>query len=73
MFHTGPLRLVGYTFLLYAFHELKKDSRKIVEVYRKSAKIILIFLDIQGFLEGDDWVENGGEKCEMIGYRHFIE
>ena len=73
MFHSGPLRLVGYTFLLYAFHELKKDSRKFAEVYRKSAKIIWIFMDIHGFFEGDDWAKNGGEKCEMIGYRYFIE
>lgn len=30
-------------------------------------------MDIQEFLEGDDWAKNGGEKCEMIGYRYFIE
>lgn len=72
MFHSGPLKLVGYTFLLYTFHELKKDSRKFAEVYRKSPRIIGIFRDIHGFFEGVDGVENRGEKCEMIGYRYFI-
>ena len=62
MFHNAPLRLVGYTFLLYAFHELKKDSRKFAEVYRKSAKIIWIFMDIHGFFEGDDGAEKWGRE-----------
>lgn len=30
-------------------------------------------MDIHGFFEGDDGAKNGGEKCEMIGYRYFIE
>lgn len=30
-------------------------------------------MDIHGFLEGGDGVENEEEKCEMIGYRYFIE
>lgn len=71
--HIDLLKLARRTPLLYAFHELKKDSRRFAEVYRKSAKIIWIFLDIHGFFEGDDGVENRGEKCEMIGYRYFIE
>ena len=70
--HSDLLKLVRRTPLLHTLHEQKKNLRKFAEVYRKSAKIICIFLDIHGFFEGDDWVENGGEKCEMIGYRVFI-
>lgn len=70
--HSGLLKLVRRIPLLHTLHEQKKNLRKFAEVYRKSAKIIWIFPDIHGFLEGDDWAKNGGEKCEMIGYRVFI-
>ena len=71
--HSDPLKLVGRIPLLHTLHEQKKNLRKFAEVYRKSQRIIWIFLDIHGFFEGDDWAKNGGEKCEMIGYRYFIE
>lgn len=71
--HSDLLKLARRTPLLHTLHEQKKNLRKFAEVYRKSAKIIWIFLDIHGFFEGDDWAKNGGEKCEMIGYRYFIE
>ena len=71
--HSDLLKLARRTPLLHTLHEQKKNLCKFAEVYRKSAKIIWIFRDIQEFLEGDDGAKNGGEKCEMIGYRYFIE
>ena len=71
--HSDLLKLARRTPLLHTLHEQKKNLRKFAEVYRKSAKIIGIFRDIPRFFEGDDGAKNGGEKCEMIGYRYFIE
>ena len=70
--HSDLLKLARRTPLLHTLHEQKKNLREFAEVYLKSAKIIWIFLDIHGFFEGDDGVENEREKCEMIGYRYFI-
>lgn len=71
--HSDLLKLARRTLLLHTLHEQKKNLRKFAEVYRKSQRIIGIFRDIQEFLEGDDGAKNGREKCEMIGYRYFIE
>ena len=71
--HSDLLKLARRTPLLHTLHELKKNLRKFAEVYRKSTRIIGIFSDILGFWEGCDRVENREEKCEMIGYRYFIE
>ena len=64
--HIDLLKLARRTPLLHTLHEQKRISAT-------SPKFIWIFMDIQEFLEGDDWAKNGGEKCEMIGYRYFIE
>ena len=71
--HSDLLKLARRTPLLHTLHEQKKNLRKFAEVYRNSQRIIGIFMDIHGFLEGDDGVGNRGVKCEMIGYRYFIE
>ena len=71
--HSDLLKLARRTPLLHTLHEQKKNLRKFAEVYRKSPRIIGIFRDVPRFFEGDDGVENEREKCEMIGYRYFIE